>query len=493
MTTPIIATSEARPPKSVKTAALLIGLSTLEGLIYGAFYAWEHHARPTGYVIANAIYVTWTVIVLRGLLRGRVWAKWLIVIVYGVYHTLGIMAIHRSWNFYVSIYVTDLARCNYLTQFGLFGIAVILLFTASSRAWFPRPNFSFSPKYDRITLLVLATCGSLLAANLYYRGKTHTLKRETMQRDERLPKYAAPGNDDVRETPAELILEPPPPPTQEDLVVLANDQIEYTLTNIGGGVKFAEFKHEFEVADKTKHVRANRFGSSPIGALTVQDESPEQIAYSYKNEESVAGKKAVYVFKMPSGLIAKKTFTLNDGGEPGAPYLLDFELRLENGTNCTVNLSHWSVFLGEAAPLYEADVSSHTGFFWRTNGDITFKGGNSFRGGMFAAPQSVINSPQGAIQYAGVTNYFFATVLRPIETASTSMWARSSQVNLPQGSRPVTSVRAGLRLPAADLKPSEIKAVNYRIFIGPLRNRVLSKMNNHWGDGWDDLMRYSSF
>ena len=347
--------------------------------------------------------------------------------------------------------------------------------------------------YDRKTWVILVICGSLLAVNLYYQGQEQARKRATEQREEALRKANAPDKEAVRESHAELAVETPPPPTEEEQVVLTNKQIEYTLTNIGGGVKFADFQHEFEVGDKTKRVRANRFGSGPIGALAGPDESPENIAYAYKKEESVAGKKAVYIAKLPSGLIAKKTFTLNEGSEPGAPYLLDFDLSLENTSANTINLGQWSVFMGEASPLYQAEVATQTGFFWRKSGGITIKDGTAFKGGMWSAAQNRLASPQETIEYAGVTNQFFATVLRPMVPAAATVWAKPAQVNLPDGTRPVTSVRAGLGLPAIDLKPAELKTVSYRIFIGPKRNNLLRKMNDHWGDGWGDVMQYGWF
>ena len=199
--------------------------------------------------------------------------------------------------------------------------------------------------YDRKTWAVLVICGTLLAVNLYYQGQNQAQQKDAKKRDEELQKANAPAaKEEVKETKAELTVEPTPPPTEEELVTLTNDQIEYTLTNIGGGIKFAEFQHEFQVGSKSDRVRVNRFGSGPIGALAGPDESPENVAYAYKKEDSVAGKKAVYIAKLPSGLIAKKTFTLNEGTEPGAPYLLDLELRLENGGANTANLSQWSVF-----------------------------------------------------------------------------------------------------------------------------------------------------
>ena len=95
------------------------------------------------------------------------------------------------------------------------------------------------------------------------------------------------------------------------------------------------------------------------------------------------------------------------------------------------------MFLGEASPLYQAEVAQQTGFFWREDGGINFKDGSAFKGGMFGAAKSTINSPEEAIQYAGVTNQFFATVLRPDGTRHhLDVGASSSQVNLPNGTSP---------------------------------------------------------
>ncbi len=348
--------------------------------------------------------------------------------------------------------------------------------------------------YDRKTWIILGLCGALLAANLYYSSQNQKAAAEARAREAAEQQSTAVLPDVPTTTTAELTIETPPPPTEEELVVLKNDKITFTLSNIGGGIKFAEFENEFDVGSKTDHVRANRFGGGPIGALAGAGEIPENIPYAYKAEESIEGKKAVYIAKLASGLIAKKTFTLNEGREPGAPYLLDFDLQLENAAATTLNLSQWSIFLGEAAPLYQAEVGQQTGFFWREDHKIHFENGSAFKGGMFGSAKSIITSPEDdQVQYAGVTNQFFATVLRPKEPVVTSMWGKSSQVEIPNGTKPVTSVRAGLRLPATTLNPAESTSFSYRIFIGPKHNNLLRKMEKHWGDGWGDVMQYGWF
>ena len=348
--------------------------------------------------------------------------------------------------------------------------------------------------YDRKTWAVLIICGGLLAANLYYSGINQKNQAAALARERALQQQQVAAELPVKTTAAGLSVETPPPPTEEELVVLKNDKVAYTLTNSGGGIKFAEFQDEFEVGSKTSRVKANRFGPGPIGALAGADEALENLSFAYKAGESVEGKKAVYIAKLPSGLIAKKTFTLNQGDEAGASYLLDFDLELQNTATSAINLSQWSIFLGEASPLYQAEVAQQTGFFWREGGGINFKDGGAFKGGMFGAAKPTITSPDGEkIEYAGVTNQFFATVLRPKETAATTMWAQSSQVTIPNGKNAVTSVRAGLHLPSTTLNPTEFKSFGYRIFVGPKHNPLLRKMDKSWGEGWGDVMQYGWF
>jgi YidC/Oxa1 family membrane protein insertase len=348
--------------------------------------------------------------------------------------------------------------------------------------------------YDRKTWVVLAICGGLLAANLYFSAETQKIQAAERARQAALVKENAGPEAPVKTTTAELTIETPPPPTEEEFVVLKNNEVEFTLTNIGGGIKFADFQHEFEVGSKTSRVRTNRFGSGPIGGLAGAGEVLENIAYSYKADESVEGSKAVYIAKLTSGLIAKKTFTLNQGKEPGAEYLLNLDLQLENAAANALNLNQWSIFLGEASPLYQAEVPQQTGFFWREGGGIEFTDGGTFKGGMFSSAKTIVNSPADEmIEYAGVTNQFFATVLRPKDPMATTMWAKSTQITINGGTAPLTSVRAGLRLPDSEIQPAESKSFSYRIFVGPKHNPLLRKMDKAWGEGWGDVMQYGWF
>jgi YidC/Oxa1 family membrane protein insertase len=350
--------------------------------------------------------------------------------------------------------------------------------------------------YDRKTWVVLALCGCLLAANIYFSSQQNLKNKAELARKEALQKSLPPPDlqDPALPPSAGLNVETPPPSTEEETVTLENSEVIFTLTNIGGGIKYAEFKKQFKVGTKDVLVQHNHFGRGPVGALAGANEVLENIPYALKPEQSIPGKKAVFIAKLTSGLIAKKTFTLVEGDKPGSPYLLNFELALQNTAASDINLGQWSLFLGEASPLYQAEVPQQTGFFWHDNGDMHFKDGSSFKGGWFSSAQEVIKSPaQAPLEYAGVTNQFFATVMRPTAPYVATVWSKHSEELLTAGAKPVISVNAGLQLPATNLRPDEEKKIDYLVFIGPKDNTMLRKMESAWGSGWGDVMQYGSW
>ena len=349
--------------------------------------------------------------------------------------------------------------------------------------------------YDRKTWVVVTLCALGLGANFYFASKNQKdvdyLKK--VQAAEQA-KPAANSTDPAAAPETGLAVETPPASVDEQTITLENDKITFTFTNIGGGIKNALFKDEFEVGSKTDHVLINKRGSGPIaGFADATGDDLENVPFAYKGEQSEQGKKVVYVAQLPSGLIVKKTYSLVDPKEPGAPYLLDFDLQVENSAAGSLNLDRWSLFLGEASPLYQTETPQQTGFFWREDGSMKFKNATSFNGGMFSSAKPLQTSPEGKkIQFAGVSNQFFATVIHAKDPAASEVWGRSSEINLTKGSKVLHSVRAGIRLPSISINPKEQKTLSYRIFIGPKLNPMLRQMNAK-EEGWADVMQYEWF
>lgn len=337
--------------------------------------------------------------------------------------------------------------------------------------------------YDRKTWIIVSLCGVLLALGMVQQSKQAAAERarragQAAQEKEAAAAVVAEGGE-TKPAPA-MVVDPPPPPTEEELVTLETGKMVFTLSNIGGGVKYADFKSEFQVAHPTERVRVNERSGGPIGGLAGPDTTLQNLAYTYDAGASVPGKKVVYTARLEPGFEVRKTFALVEGNEAGGEYLLDCSLRIANAAGTPLTLKDWSLYAGDAVPLHKGEFAQHTGVFWFEDDSMTFQAATGFKGGWFSSDKAMIESPAGEkIQYAGVTNQFFATAIRPAEPFASTVWAKPSHL---EGA----SIRAALRLPEMALNPSEAKDVAYRIFIGPKHNPMLRKM----GNGWGDLMQY---
>jgi len=346
--------------------------------------------------------------------------------------------------------------------------------------------------YDRKTWFIVIACSILLAANIHYSTKA---KQEAAANAPKPPETAAaPATPGSPATPAEgagLHSETPPAPVDEKIVQLETEEMVFSLSTLGGGVKEAEVKKQFEVGSNDKRVRLNRFGGAPIGAIAGNAQALENISYSYLEAKSVPGKKAVFVGTHPSGLVARKTFSVIEDGKPGSPYLLDFSLELENAAAAPISLDSFSLYLGEASPLFQKEWAQQTTFFWNNNGSAKFTDVGTFSSSMFgmSPAKSLVVEESEKTRFAGVSNQFFATVLRPKEILPAKIWAKHSEVMIPGSASSVKSVNAGLTLPPQTLATKESKAFGYTIFMGPRHNALLRQMN----DGWSDIIPYGMF
>jgi YidC/Oxa1 family membrane protein insertase len=342
--------------------------------------------------------------------------------------------------------------------------------------------------YDRTTWVVLAVCGVLIALNI------HFTPDKPAPSDKKSGTYENVITD--KAAPAGLSVEPLPPSTAEETIVLENDEVAFTLTNIGAGIKHADFKKHKNVADKSTNVRINLHGGGPIGGLVDSNQNFDTTAFDYLADKSERGKSAVYIKTLSSGLIVKKTYSLETTKIPGQEFFMNLSIVIDNTTQANFDLSQYSIYLGSAAPLHEKENPSHTGFFWYDGKDMQFKAATKFKGNWFSSARSTISSDgENPIAYAGVTDQFFTTVIRPKDAAKTEVWGKPKQVRLSEKGESHYAVRASIDLPQIDLEPKSLKSLDYKIFIGPKENTTLRKLDNNEsaGKGWGEVMQYGWF
>lgn len=345
--------------------------------------------------------------------------------------------------------------------------------------------------YDRKTWIVVIACSILLAVNITLQQKNakaiaEQKKRETPEQT--APAAVAAKPEAAEEKPGALVEAASPTEQVEQFETLETPEAIFTFTSIGGGLKHAEFKNQKNGTEGP--VRMNRHGTSPIGAIAEGPDRMEGIGYEFVDPApGAAGKTVVLSGRLPSGLLATKTWSLVETGNPGDPYRLDLKIRLTNPGDTTVNLENFSLFLGTAAPLDTIERPEQTGFVLRDDRNFSFTAVTSFAGGWFSKEKSIITEPLTRGDFAGVANQFFATVVKPVEPGESLLWSKASEISLAPGAKPVKAIRAGLRFPAVVLAPEEKREFAYQVFTGPKENRMLRKM----GEDWGQLMNYGFF
>lgn len=357
--------------------------------------------------------------------------------------------------------------------------------------------------YDRKTWIVVGICAVLLALNFHYGNKQAAERAAEAAKQREAEAAANPEAAPESEAPEKpgVLTEIDPAPEQileTSTHTLETDEVVFTLTSLGGGVKSAELKHQKAITDtdeedpaKIPNVILNQGDTGAVGSLSQGADALERSNYTFLEDESEPGQRVVFAARHPAGLIVKKTWSLVPAEEPGSPYLLDFQLAVENPRDSgqQQSLDRFSLYLGRAYPLYRGETRlTPSRFFWRADGDLDVIKSNKFKGGWFSDDKPLIAESASDMEFTGVSNQFFATVLRPAEVSAGGIWAKPVEVELPdaKNGEKGTGVRAGSTLPAVILEPGANRTLNYRLFMGPKENRMLREM----GDGWGDIINY---
>lgn len=348
--------------------------------------------------------------------------------------------------------------------------------------------------YDKKTWIVVTLCSIALAYLFLDSQKQARLAFEEKQRQEAFLKQAEDKKiaDAETEKPAPVTApeQVPPAAVEEKLVNLETPEVTFVLTNIGGGIKYAALKNEFEIGDKKTPIHVNNEQLNPVGAITRGVNTTDSLVYTYKAEDSVAGKSAVFIAKTTDGLLVKKTYQiLQDFTKPGAPYLLDFDVILENGNESPVNLNQWSIALGSTGPIHAKEWPDQTTYFFHDDGSYDYIKVTDFKGGWIGKDKPSDERALQKVELAGVCDQFFTIALKNKQPYASSLLASPYDIRFPDVKDPLQGVSAHLRFPADTLAQGQQKKLSFQIYMGPKNNNMLRKM----GDEWGEIMNYGWF
>ncbi|MBB5350911.1 YidC/Oxa1 family membrane protein insertase [Haloferula luteola] len=349
--------------------------------------------------------------------------------------------------------------------------------------------------YDRKTWIVVVACSLLIAVNLYF-GKQNAAAEQAAKAKEALEAPAqTPGEDGSAAEPGVLVEVEPEPSADRQTYQLSTAGVRYTFSTLGGSLTRAELLNYPAVKDAEHLVTLNDGSSYGIGTLCQGADAFEHVDYKLLEDQSIADKKLVFGARHPSGLLVRKTWELFEPkGEKeekqaaGADYLLRLTLEVKNPDDAKsqVPLESFSLFLGRSHPLQKGENRINPATLaWLDDGTVDKIKSPSFRGSMFSKEQSLISKTASELDFASVSSQFFATVVMPEEVAPSTLWAKTSKVDVPDEEEQQLAIRGGFTLPAAPLSPGEGKTLSYSVFTGPKDNRMLRRMGGDWGEVMD--------
>lgn len=347
---------------------------------------------------------------------------------------------------------------------------------------------------DRKAWIILTLCGLLLALNFYYRPEP--AKPAPTAQD----KAAPAGDSQSAEAPltagsgkAGLVAEPPVESVGENIETLTTynedgkPEVEFAITSHGGGIKTATMLNQLAVGSIKKKVVLNHHSLAPIGTIC---NSPDGFLTLYY--DLIKEKDAIYCeATTPDGVkITKKWALEQDNKKPGSPWQINLTITITNSGKGNVVLSNYSLFAGSATPLHADEWENQGGAFFLNNGSLTNKDSSWFKKGFFRGARPLFSETVEDLEYAGVSNQFFTTLIRPSGKYSSSVWAKASEVKIPGEEEGQTKygVRAGFSLPERVLNPSELANFSYQLYVGPKAYSVLKKMETDTSEvmnyGW---------
>jgi YidC/Oxa1 family membrane protein insertase len=267
---------------------------------------------------------------------------------------------------------------------------------------------------------------------------------------------------------------PAAPSFAEKTEVLANGDVELRLTNRGGGI--SEVVLPKHVAENGAPVVLNSRERAPIGAILDKPEAPTLPEFTMARQPDGS-------FQLervnPGGVTIRKKFSLPPP-EKKDNFLARMDLDFRNDGPEAYSNPGYYLALGMAMPIHAGDLPSYTRLVWCIDGkgksiDATWFAAQNYPlvGVQKRAAQEFYTEKTPNAEWAGMSSQFFATLLTPLNSHATDVWARRFEVK--HGAETVTQygIEGAMMMPAFELQPGQTASVQFQVYTGPkLYNRL---------------------
>ncbi len=314
---------------------------------------------------------------------------------------------------------------------------------------------------------------------------------------------AAPGTPPVISTPASPGAAWTPPAVPEELLTLETDEVRYTFTSHGGGLKLVELKRYPATVACGRRARTGEVtlatlnGGAPLPALTLfggatlEDGAPFALS---RTGEGVRAEKT-----LTNGLRVIKEFI------PAPNYLLTTRVRVENTGTVPVTLPAQELMIGTATPINRRDDGHLLGLQWYDGERAHFIDNTWFLnapawgcGCVPGTPRFEYASPGASnVFWAAAHNQFFVMIAAPRAPAPAVV---ARKINLPpptaaerEEDRRVVLQPFGIQVafvrPPARVEPGQALEWDLEVFAGPKEYHTLARLSRNQ----DLAMRFTTF
>jgi len=288
------------------------------------------------------------------------------------------------------------------------------------------------------------------------------------------------------------------PNTPEQTETISTDEVQYTFTSHGGGLKLVELTKYPHSAGSKSGVDTNKFASlntkAPVPIMALLGGTAIEGDGIYKLTKEGNTLKAEKL--LTNGLYIVKEFT------PSTNYLIHTKVRIENRTGQNVRLPAQTLVFGTATPQTAHETEQTMGFIhYDGEKDVHLDGtwfANRFLGCFPGTPRTEYVMADKKVLWGAVNNQFFTIAAMP-KVAAPQFVARKVELPAPSEAEKLQDRRAvanpvgyqtGFVYPESILAANGTVEHEFDIFTGPRQYNLLAKLALSFNNNLDLVMNF---
>jgi YidC/Oxa1 family membrane protein insertase len=260
---------------------------------------------------------------------------------------------------------------------------------------------------------------------------------------------------------------------------LRNADVELRLTNRGAGISEAVLLNH--AVENGQRVVLNTPDLTPIGAIVEQPAAPALPEFAV-----VRGDDGTVQFerKTPEGVNVRKKFFFPPTSEKKDNFVAEMDVDFRNDGEQPYNNAGYFVALGATRPLHPKDMPSYTRLAWCVEGkakgtDVSWFGAQNYPlvGVQKRAAQPIFQEKANDVEWAGMTNQFFTTLITPLNAKALEVWARPFEIKQAEGAF-LRGMEGAMGMPGFQLQPGQGASVRFQLYTGPKLYGRLAKLEH---------------